>query len=95
MRSLLRNLRRLELHKRSGRYFLYAFGEIVSIVFGIMIALQINQWNQDANNRDLERSFLHRFEIDLEEDLRTFKEQVEIGEAGLEAIKEAAVPHPG
>jgi hypothetical protein len=56
-----------------------------------MIALQINKWSQDANDRDLERSFLHRFQLDLEEDLRTFQEQVEIGEAGIEAIKEAAV----
>lgn len=91
MLSLLRNLRRLELHKRSGRYFLYAFGEIVLIVAGIMIALQINAWSQNRANLELERNFLHRFQLDLEEDLRTFKEQVEIGEAGIEAIKEAAV----
>lgn len=89
MLSLLRNLRRLEFHRRSGRYFLYAFGEIVLIVVGIMIALQINAWNQNQTNLELERNFLHRFQLDLEEDLATFREQAEIGREGIEAIKDA------
>ena len=46
MLFLLRQLRRLELRKRSGQYFLYAIGEIVLIVVGILIALQINTWNE-------------------------------------------------
>jgi hypothetical protein len=86
---LLRYLRRLELHKKSSRYILYAFGEVVLIVVGIMIALQINVWNQERANRDLERNYLHRFQVDLEEDLSNFREQVELGQAGLEAVKEA------
>lgn len=30
---------------RFGRYFLYALGEIVLVVIGILIALQVNNWN--------------------------------------------------
>ncbi len=31
----------------AGRYFKYAIGEIVLVVIGILIALQINSWNQN------------------------------------------------
>lgn len=86
---LLRYLRRLELQQRGGRYFIYAVGEIVLIVVGIMIALQINAWNQAQTNRELERNFLHRFQVDLKEDVANFSEQVGMGERGLEAVKEA------
>ncbi|MFT6046016.1 MAG: hypothetical protein ACI9WC_001721, partial [Arenicella sp.] len=30
-----------------GKYLLYAIGEIVLVVIGILIALQINTWNED------------------------------------------------
>ena len=31
---------------KTGKYFKYAFGEIVLVVIGILIALQINNWNE-------------------------------------------------
>ena len=31
---------------KTGKYFKYAIGEIVLVVIGILIALQINTWNQ-------------------------------------------------
>lgn len=33
--------------KWSLRYLRYAIGELVLVVFGILIALQINNWNED------------------------------------------------
>jgi hypothetical protein len=40
----------------AGRYFKYAIGEIILVVIGILIALQINNWNENRkqNNRSLE-----------------------------------------
>ena len=35
---------------RFGRYFFYALGEIVLVVIGILIALQVNNWNEDRKN---------------------------------------------
>ncbi len=37
------------------RYLLYAFGEILLVVIGILIALQINEWNQNRVNATEER----------------------------------------
>jgi hypothetical protein len=32
--------------RATGRYILYAIGEIALVVIGILIALQINNWNE-------------------------------------------------
>jgi hypothetical protein len=32
------------------KYMLYAIGEIVLVVIGILIALQINNWNEGKKN---------------------------------------------
>ena len=38
------------------RYFLYAIGEILLVVVGILLALQINTWNQERQERAKEIS---------------------------------------
>ena len=48
------------------KYLLYAFGEIVLVVFGILIALSINNWNEGRKN-DLKESLLIK---NIIEDLR-------------------------
>jgi hypothetical protein len=42
-----------------GKYFLYAIGEIVLVVIGILIALQINNWN---NRQILDRSEIKSYQ---------------------------------
>ena len=69
MLFLLRQLRRLELQKRSSRYFLYAFGEIVLIVVGILIALQIQTWNENRTLRAYEIAILKEFSSAISRDL--------------------------
>jgi hypothetical protein len=55
----------LLIDHRLGRYLLYAIGEIVLVVIGILIALQINTWNQERINAKEER----RIYQDLAEEL--------------------------
>ena len=40
----------LLMENKTSKYFKYAIGEIVLVVIGILIALQINIWNQEKNN---------------------------------------------
>ena len=42
----------------SGRYLKYAIGEIALVVIGILIALSINNWNEDRKERELEKELL-------------------------------------
>ena len=61
MLFLLRNIRRKLMEKNKvTSYFLYAIGEIVLVVVGILIAVQIDNWNQYKNDRIKEKEYLGR-----------------------------------
>jgi hypothetical protein len=49
---------RLLTENKFSKYLLYAIGEIVLVVIGILIALQINTWNEEQKVRVLERETL-------------------------------------
>jgi hypothetical protein len=57
-----------------GKYILYAIGEIVLVVIGILIALQINGWNEEKNNRIVEQSIL----TNLQEDFMKNQQEIEV-----------------
>lgn len=46
-------------------YLKYALGEIILVVFGILIALQVNEWNNERNRKKAEITILKQLEIDL------------------------------
>ena len=50
---------------KSGKYFKYAIGEIILVVIGILIALSINNWNENRKNSIKEIQFLEGFKNDL------------------------------
>ena len=43
---------------KTGKYFKYAIGEIILVVIGILIALQINNWNETRKERAQEQELL-------------------------------------
>lgn len=49
----------------AGRYLLYAFGEIILVVIGILIALQINNWNNDQNFKKEEQLILKNLNFEF------------------------------
>ena len=52
MINFLRKTRQqLLAQNRVSKYLLYAIGEIVLVVIGILIALQINNWNEFKKDR--------------------------------------------
>ena len=50
------------------KYLLYAIGEILLVVIGILIALQINNWNETRKHQIAEREFLAGIKNDLTDD---------------------------
>lgn len=52
-----------------GRYLKYALGEILLVMIGILLALQVNNWNQKEKDKDFESTMLHAIKSSLESDL--------------------------
>ncbi len=58
------------------KYLLYAVGEIVLVVIGILIALQINNWNDQRIERKFESSILKEITSNLDSDLENIEKQI-------------------
>ena len=58
------------------KYMRYAIGEVVLVVVGILIALQINTWNNELENRLLEVKILEEIQSNLENDLEEIKDDI-------------------
>ncbi len=54
---------------KTRHYLLYAIGEIVLVVIGILIALQINNWNQAKKDNKALNEFLVKIKSHTKEDL--------------------------
>ena len=52
-----------------GKYLKYAIGEIVLVVIGILIALQINNWNENRKIQQNEIAILQQLNEDLKKNL--------------------------
>jgi len=59
------------------KYMRYAIGEIVLVVLGILIALQINNWNEGRKNNIIEQDTLSSLKYDLESALVQLDEKLE------------------
>jgi hypothetical protein len=69
MIKLFRNIRKNLINEgKTTNYLKYAIGEIVLVVVGILIALQINNWNEDRKARKQEANFLMEIQNDLDKD---------------------------
>ena len=56
---------RLLSENKFSKYLIYATGEIVLVVIGILIALQINNWNEQRKERKLEVQIYTELKSDL------------------------------
>jgi hypothetical protein len=55
------------------KYLIYAIGEIILVVIGILIALQINNWNDSNKNREKEALLLYEMKSNLQSDQNDLK----------------------
>lgn len=78
---MLKFFRRIRLkllsESKLKKYLVYAIGEILLVVFGILIALQVNNWNEDRKNRETEEKVLLAILNNLQEDALTMQKATE------------------
>ena len=74
MLTFLRKVRKSIIESGPTRkYILYALGEVLLVMIGILLALQVNNWNEVRKEGLKEQEFLNRLKNDLEYDLSTFQ----------------------
>lgn len=77
MVSLFRKIRqKLVNQHRITQYLAYAIGEIFLVVIGILIALQINTWNELRKTREYELKMLMELKTTLQKDRAYFSSQI-------------------
>ena len=70
MITLLRRIRKSLIISGSARKsLLYAIGEIALVVIGILIALQVNNWNESRKDRTAEAYYLDQLKQEIEYNL--------------------------
>ena len=70
------------------KYLLYAIGEILLVVIGILIALQVNNWNEERKAREAEQFLLTNLKEDFELRLDELLEFDAAREQVIDAIHE-------
>ncbi|MEJ2585055.1 MAG: DUF6090 family protein [Robiginitalea sp.] len=81
------------IHRRkaspAGRYLLYAAGEILLVVIGILIALQINTWNDGRLEQIAAETFYENTRQQLLEDRRNIEGQIAYNNKNVAQFKYA------
>lgn len=71
MIKFFRHIRKsLLLENKTGKYLKYAIGEIILVVIGILIALQINNWNEGRKEVVKEKQLLNNLQGEFEDNLQ-------------------------
>ena len=69
MISIFRKVRKsLLFSKKTSNYLLYAVGEIVLVMIGILLALQVNNWNENRKQQNELKGVLQSISNDMEID---------------------------
>lgn len=72
---------------RFSKYLLYAIGEIVLVVIGILLALQINSWNQQRIEDKKEVELLNGLKEEFQDNLTALEESININTKVTQSCK--------
>jgi uncharacterized membrane protein YgaE (UPF0421/DUF939 family) len=76
----------LLIENKLSRYLLYAIGEIVLVVIGILIALQVNNWNEGRKELAKSHEILREIAENLEYNNAQFLQEIKEEEAVVKSI---------
>jgi len=79
--------RNLLVNQKLKRYLLYAVGEIILVVIGILIAVQVNNWNRQQKEKDIEIALLQQMEKDLTTCLEDINYNIIVTEKGIKSAE--------
>lgn len=62
---------------KTSKYLKYAIGEIVLVMIGILLALQVNEWNKERNRKKAEQVVIEQLITDLSKSQYELEEEIE------------------
>ena len=81
------------MENKTGKYFKYALGEILLVVIGILIALSINNWNNDKQLSNQEQKLLIEIindlngtRIELKDDISSISKRINLTDSIIEYL---------
>ena len=79
MIPILRKIRKqMAEDNKPMKYMRYAIGEVVLVVIGILIALQINNWNEWRKDREKEKIILNDLAKNIVINIQTFRNDIDL-----------------
>lgn len=78
---------RLLSENKTGQYLKYAIGEIILVVIGILIALQINNWNEQSKESKKEEAFLKEINLDFKSNKAQLDSIIDFNRVNFNACK--------
>lgn len=74
------------MENKTSKYLKYAIGEIVLVMIGILLALQVSNWNNNRQNKTLEKLSLVSLKNDLILQAKIIKTQINEEEAYVDKV---------
>lgn len=86
--------RKLANQNKFVQYSRYAIGEIVLVMVGILLALQVNTWNETRKHKELENIYFQELQDEFLENKLRFQQTSEFHENLLEDLKKMVALFP-
>ncbi|WP_091423639.1 DUF6090 family protein [Formosa sp. Hel1_31_208] len=71
---------------KTGKYIKYAIGEIVLVMIGILLALQVNNWNENRKISNIEQLLLRDLRTEIQSNIVALDKIIKSHSASLDAI---------
>jgi hypothetical protein len=75
------------MENKTGMYLKYAIGEIVLVVIGILIALQINNWNENRKAKKVEQTLLTELQKTIREDIKNLSDVIALNKSHISSAE--------
>lgn len=69
------------------KYLLYSLGEILLVMIGILLAIQVENWNENRQERTLEINLLNALQQTIKEDIQSIKKRIKTNESAKDACQ--------
>ena len=68
------------------KYLFYAIGEIALVMIGILLALQVNNWNENRLQENEEAFYLQKLQQSITQDTTTYSQVIELLDSAIDNL---------